>query len=136
MRVTCNYLAILAAFVIGARLQAAEADPAQYILRKFQIDAALVSYIPGDGIEAYKNHGAGMSTDGASVALGVQIDADSMSVSIVPRVKDKQFIVTLDAKPEAVKRSLGFEKQTLDLTDLKPTGVRLAIGKNGRVYQL
>jgi hypothetical protein len=136
MRLTRNNLALLAAFVVGLRLQAAEADPAKYVLRKFQIDAVMVSYIPGEGIESFKNHGAGMSTDQASLGLGVDVDTNSISVRIVPRVKNKRFIVTLDAEPEAVKRSLGFEKQTLDLTDLKPTSIRLAIGKNGRVYQL
>jgi hypothetical protein len=136
MRLTRNYLALMAVFALCLGLRAAETDPAQFVLRKFEIDAVIVSYIPGEGIESYKNHGAGMSTDQASVALGAQIDTDSISVEIVPRVKKKRFVVTIDAEPEAVKRSLGFDKQTLDLTDLKPTSIRLAISKTGRVYQL
>ena len=49
-----NNLALVAALVVTLKLHAAEADPAEYIQRKFEIDAALLSYVPAEGIEAYK----------------------------------------------------------------------------------
>jgi hypothetical protein len=128
--------ALLSALISAARLHAADMDSSQYIRRVYEIDITLISYQPGEGIEAYENLGSGMATQGSTIGNQIRIDGVLAEVAVRPRLEKKRFLVAVYIEPENASRSLGFEKQTFDMTDLKPAAIRLATGKTGRVYQL
>lgn len=117
-------------------LEPAIAREPDYVQRDFVVDAALLSYLPNEGIKGYEHHGAGMTTARASLGLGLKVDDVSVSVEIAPRMEQGRFLATVDLEPEEAKRNLGFKKQELDLTEVKPLSVPLATSEKGRVYQL
>jgi len=136
MITTRHHVALLAALLPLALLRTADAQPADYVHRDFVIDASVVSYLPDKGIEGYNQHGSGITTARASLGLGMRMRGVSATIKIIPRVAMGRLHVVIDLEPGDAKRSLGFEQQTLDVTDLKPAAIRLAADENGRVFQL
>jgi hypothetical protein len=130
------FLIFLYALIVTASLPAAESDSSQYIQRKYEIDEAIVSYQPGEGIKSFESNGGGTASVQSSLGNQIRVDNVIADVRVYPREEKERFLVTVDIEPESAKRSLGFEKQTLDMTDLKPTAIRLGTGKTGRVYQI
>ncbi len=127
---------LLVALLSPAWTLAADTESVDYVRRYFAIDESVVSYLPGKGIEEYDRHGSGMSTIGSTGGFGLSIDDVSATVMITSRLEEGRYIVTVDLDPADSRGSLGFEKQDLDLTDLKPVAITLATSKEGRVYQL
>jgi hypothetical protein len=78
----------------------------------------------------------GMTSAQASLSLGVAVGEISAFVSIRPRMNEGRFLVEIDMEPAEAKEALKFEAQTLDMTDVKPTALRLAVDATGRVHQL
>ncbi len=136
MSSTRNHLMSLAALLLSPWVQTVGAESADYVRREFVIDAAMLSYVTGEGIEGYDWHGSGMAKTRSSLGLGLNIDGVFVSAKIDPRFEDGRFLVTIDLEPEDAKQKLGFEKRYLDLTDLTPLAIRLATSEKGRVYQL
>ncbi len=126
---------LLVAFglIASGRSLAAESDGS--VFRDFIVDASVASYVPGGGIETYEMRG-GMTSAQASLSLGLSVGEVSAFATIRPRMDGGRFVVEIDMEPAEAKESLGFEAQRLDLTDVKPTALRLATDATGRVYQL
>jgi hypothetical protein len=106
-----------------------------FVFRDYIVDASVASYMPGGGIETYEMRG-GMTSAQASLSLGLSVGEISAFAAIRPRMDEGRFLVEIDIEPAEAKESLAFEAQTLDLSDVKPTAVRLAVDATGRVYQL
>jgi hypothetical protein len=117
-------------------LQAEESNPTAYVHREFMINAALLSYLPGQQLDSYKSPGGGTAQAGSSLGLGMSIKNTPLMVRMHPVVKAGRFLVTVEIEPEAAKKALAFETQTRDLTDLKPIAIQISAAENDRVYQL
>ena len=128
-------LALLPAVGLSASSWTSAAESGDYILRDFIVDASVASYMPGGDIAQYEMH-SGMVSGGASLGLGFRLGEVSASVEIRPRMDKGRFLVAIDIEPAQTKKMLGFKSQTLDLTDVKPTAVQLAVEESGRVHQL
>jgi hypothetical protein len=128
-------VALLAACGLAAfgRSQAAAGDG--FVFRDFIVDATVASYVPGGGIESYEMRG-GMTSAQATLSLGFRVGEIGGFAEIRPRMDEGKFLVAIDVEPAEAKEALGFEAQTLDLTDVKPTALRLATDATGRVHQL
>ena len=130
------FITLLSALILTSSLQAAEVDSSQNVQRKYEINEAIISRVPGQGIEAYDKHGSGMATDQGSVGHQILIDGLLVEVDVHPRLEKERFLVTVELKPDSAKRTLGFENQTFEMTDLTPRAIRFATSKTGRVYQI
>src|SRR5688572_7194601 len=100
MRATRTYMALLVAFVLTTHLSAAEAESNEYVLRQFVIDAALVTYVPGEGIEGYSDLGSATSVVPGSPHLGVKINGVRSMAVITSRFKEGRLVVTVDVEPQ------------------------------------
>jgi hypothetical protein len=110
-------------------------ESGDYVSRDFIVDASVASYVPGGGIEQYEMR-SGMTSAHASLGLGFRVGKIATSVEVRPRMDSGKFLVDIDIEPAEIKKTLGFKSQTLDLTDVKPTAVQLAVEETGRVHQL
>lgn len=134
---TIRLHAALAALVLSLALfGTAYGQPADDVHRDFVIDASVVSYLPEKGLDGYGQHGAGMTTAQASLGLGLRIGDVVGTVKISPRIASRRLSVVIDVQPTEARQALGFEQQSLDLTDMKPAAIRLATDREGRVFQL
>jgi len=131
----CGYLGLWLA-LIGPSAYSAEISASEFVHREFVVEAALVSYAPGAGLERYETHSGGMADAGSTLGLGFRVDEIVASVTMKPRIEDGRLLVALEMEPQKSNQALGFEAQTLDVTDLKPAAIRLGADEHERVYQL
>jgi hypothetical protein len=131
-----RHVILLATLLPLALVHTANAQPADEVRRDLIIEASLLSYLPDKGPEEYDHHGGGTTTGQGSLGLGLRISGVSAMVNIATRVKSGRVTAVVDLESEDAIRSLSFEQQTVDLSDLKPAAIRLAKDANGRVFQL
>jgi len=132
---TKHPLTAVALLLVPACLAPRWCESAESVRRNYSVRAELVSYLPGEGIESFQDHGSGMSVGGGILGLGLSVNDLSFVVESRLRPKDGKLFVVVDLDSQKAKQDLGFQTRTLDLSDLKPTSVRVA-ESDQRLYQL
>lgn len=127
---------LLAGLLWPAGAQAADLESVDYIRRDFVVDAVVVSYVPGEGIEGYGPQSSGMAGVGGTFGIYLGIGEVFGRIDVTPRLDEGRFFVTVGLEEDGDKRTLDFENKDLDLTDLKPVAILLGTSKKGRVHQL
>jgi len=134
---TRTHILSFVALFLCTQVQAVKAETQAYVHRGFTIDAALYSYSPDGALASYSRHGSGMGSAGSTLGLAMSINqTSSAAITILPRVKDGQFLVSVELKPQGEPQTYALDKEIFDFTDLKPLVVTLATTQQGRTYQL
>jgi len=146
MTIKLCHVALLAALLSLALVGATNAQSGDDVHRFFELEASVVSYLPDKGLEGSNRHRKSMIgnrlyagldvTRDSALSFEVKIKGVFATVNITPRIKSGRVSAVIDLAPEEAKRLLGFQQQTLDLNDLKPAAIRLAMDESGRVFQL
>jgi hypothetical protein len=136
MTIALRCFVLLIALMPLVLVRTANAQPPSEIRRELVIEASLVSYLHDKGLEGYNHHGGGTTTARGTLGLGLRINGVSAMVNIKSEVKSGRVTATVDLEPDEAKRSLEFQQQKVDLSELKPSAIRLTKDESGRVFQL
>ena len=101
------------------------------IFKYYKVDINLFSIDPAQSLDTYIKHGGG-STGGGNVGLGYCDSTRNFRVNTNVRKDQKRFLVSVGIVPGKNDSKTKKESYELDLTDLKPKSLELAILDNGR----
>lgn len=106
-------------------------EPQPSVMQFYTVSTSLVSYMPGDGLGTYREHGRSSTSTGGTVSLGASIDGVSHNVSTTPKQRDDKLLVEVETYIDKESRTTEF-----DLSDLKPMTIDLSVAKDGRRYHV
>lgn len=107
-------------------------EPQPSVMQFYTVSASLVSYMPGDSLGTYREHGRSSAGTGGSVGIGVSFDGANHSVSSTPKQRDGKLLVEVEINIDKKDSSVS----EIDLTDLKPETIDLGSGMDGRRYHV
>jgi hypothetical protein len=109
-----------------------EAGGAQF----YSIDVALLSFLPGEGLEACRSYGGGAASGNATVGHWVKDGNRNFGVTVECIMTSHRFWATVRIEPSESDESTEARVHELDLSGFEPQAIDMAKDGDGRVYRL
>ncbi len=109
-----------------------DAGEAQY----YSIDVALLSFLPGEGLEACRSYGSGTASGNGTVGHWVKDGDRNFGVTVECRMKSHRFWATVRIEPSESDTLTEARVFELDLSEFEPQAIDMAEDDDGRGYRL
>lgn len=97
-------------------------------VRLLNINAKTISYVPGKGIETYRQSTEGNVGIGSTVGLGVPIDSEEIMMQYTGKKRDDRIFADVTLRREDQED----ERFEVELSDMKPQSIDVGVSKDGR----